>query len=195
MKLQKGDAPVSATAAAAAIEQQPPSEDAQKAEAEPASSVWRWWRSLLDEDRGGRAELRRCGTVAEVAFTAAYHRLLLRLGSRLSEGDAKRVAVAAAVLAHVEAEPQSPASLARQMARPNADADRPAVSDARFRHLVRNEDPDEMLRELVRAIRQLDRTASVDALFRDLVRWDERTRLRWARDYYEALPSTPDKKS
>jgi CRISPR system Cascade subunit CasB len=183
------------SATAGAIDQQPAAaEEASKAPAEPASSVWRWWRSLLDEDRGGRAELRRCGNVGEVAFSAAYHRLLQRLGSRLPEGDARRVAVAAAVLAHVEAEPQSPASLARQMARPKADADRPAVSDARFRHLIRNEDPDEMLRELVRAIRQLDRMASVDALFRDLVRWDERTRTRWARDYYEALPSTPDKK-
>lgn len=185
---------MSATAAAAAIEQQPPSEDAHQAKAEPASSVWRWWRNLLDEDRAGRAELRRCGTVAEVAFTAAYHRLLQWLGSRLPEGDARRVAVAAAVLAHVESEPREPASLARQMGRAKGDAQGPAVSDARFRHLLRNEEPDEMLREIVRAVRQLDRSASIDPLFRDLVRWDERTRIRWARDYYEALPSGSSKK-
>ena len=43
------------------------------------SGVWSWWKNLNDEDRAGRAELRRCGTVVEVAFTAPYHRLLRRL--------------------------------------------------------------------------------------------------------------------
>ncbi|GAO03219.1 type I-E CRISPR-associated protein Cse2/CasB [Anaeromyxobacter sp. PSR-1] len=161
----------------------------QEATPEPASSVWRWWKSLASEDRAGRAELRRCGTVGDVAFTASYHRLLQWLGSRLGEGDARRVAVAAAVLAHVEKEPRERTSLASQMARPKGDAQGAAVSDARFRHLLRNEEPDDMLRELVRAVRQLDRSASVDRLFIDVVRWDERTRSRWARDYYEALPS------
>ena len=37
-----------------------------------------WWQSL-DDNRGDRAELRRCGTLAEVVFTPAYHRLRQRL--------------------------------------------------------------------------------------------------------------------
>lgn len=161
---------------------------------EQRSSVWRWWKSLAEEDRAGRAELRRCGTVAEVAFTAPYHRLLQRLGSRLANGDAARVAVAAAVLAHVDDEPAAPSSLARQMGTPRGDAEGPLVSDTRFRHLIRNEAPDELLRELVRTVRQLDRKVSVDVLFRDVMRWDEPTRVRWARDFYEAAPPEPKKK-
>jgi CRISPR system Cascade subunit CasB len=156
---------------------------------EEHSSVWRWWKSLCDEDRSGRAELRRCANVAEVAFTAPYHRLLRWLGSRLGEGDARRVAVIAAVLAHIESEPIDGAPLASRMAKAKGDGESSAVSDARFRHLIRNEDPDEMLRELVRVVRQLDREAAVDPLFRDLMSWDERTRMRWARDYYESAPS------
>lgn len=163
--------------------------------AEHRSSVWRWWRSLAEEDRAGRAELRRCGTVGEVAFTAPYHRLLQWLGSRLGEGDAKRVAVLAAVLAHIDEEPAEASSLAKRMGTPKGDGLGPTVSDARFRHLLRNEEPDEMLRELVRSIRQLDRRASVDTLFRDVMRWDEPTRMRWARDFYEASAPAPKKKS
>jgi CRISPR system Cascade subunit CasB len=155
---------------------------------EPRSTIWRWWKGL-DEDRAGRAELRRCGSVGEVAFTAAYHRLLRWLGSRLGEGDARRVAAIAAVLAHVENEPQDDASLARRMGAHAADGG-PAVSDSRFRHLLRSDDPEELMRELIRMIRQLGRSAAVDPLFRDLMRWDEGTRMRWARDYYEAAPTS-----
>jgi len=164
------------------------------ASVEAHSSVWRWWRSLCDEDRAGRAELRRCATVTEVAFTAPYQRLLQWLGSRLGEGEAKRVAAIAAVLAHIDREPQEESSLARRMGSPRGEGQGSVVSDSRFRHLLRNEDPDELMRELIRAIRQLDRTASVDPLFRDLMRWDERTRVRWARDYYEAAPKPKKEK-
>lgn len=159
-------------------------------QAEHRSTLWRWWRSLAEEDRAGRAELRRCWTVAEVAFTAPYHRLLRRLGSRLGEGDARTVAAVAAILAHVEREPGEAASFARAMGAPRGEGQGPVVSDSRFRHLLRNEDPDELMRELIRIVRQLDRTAPVDALFGDLMRWDEKTRLRWARDYYEAAPDS-----
>lgn len=165
------------------------------ANAEPRSSTWGWWSHLGTQDRAGRAELRRCGTLAEVAFTAPYHRLLQRLGSRLSERDAQRVALVAAVLSHVEAEPAATISLARGMGTPKGEAQPPVVSDSRFRHLLRNEEPEDLFRELVRVIRQLDRRASVDPLVRDLLRWDEATRMRWARDYYEAAAAAAKKKS
>ncbi len=158
------------------------------------STAWRWWRSLGEEDRAGRAELRRCATVTEVAFTAPYHRLLRRLGSRLGEGDARRVALLAAVLAHIEDEPAGQASLPRRMGTPKGEGQGPVVSDARFRHLLRNQEPDDLLREIVRVVRQLDRTVAIEPLFHDLMSWDEPTRMRWAREFYEA-GATPASKS
>lgn len=154
--------------------------------AEPRSSVWRWWNDLQTEDRAGRAELRRCATPAEVAFTAPYHRLLQRLGSRLKETDARRVAAIAAVLSHVEREPADRVPLPKAMGAPRVAGGDPVVSDSRFRHLLRSEDPCEILRELVRVVRHLDRITAVDPLFHDLMRWDEATRMRWAREFYEA---------
>lgn len=160
---------------------------------EPRSTAWRWWRSLGEDDRAGRAELRRCGSTAEVAFTAPYHRLLQRLGSRLAEGDARRVALLAAVLAHIEEEPAGLASLARRMGMPKGEGQGPIVSDARFRHMLRSQEPDDLLREVVRVVRQLDRSVSIDSLFRDLMKWDEPTRMRWAREFYEASAASPKK--
>lgn len=142
----------------------------------------------MDEDRAGRAELRRCATAAEVAFTASYHRLLRWLGSRLGEGDARRVAALAAVLAHVDREPDGDVHIARRMGQPKGEGQGAIISDSRFRHLLRGEDPDELMRELIRIVRQLDRVAPVESLFQDLMRWDEKTRMRWARAYYEAAP-------
>lgn len=158
---------------------------------EPRSTVWRWWKGL-DQDRAGRAELRRSGGVGEVAFTSAYHRLLRGLGSRLGEGDARRVAAIAAILAHVEREPEDGAVLARRAGMTAGDGGA-LVSDSRFRHLLRSEDPEDLMRELIRVVRQLGRCASVEPLFRDLMRWDEGTRMRWARDYYEAVLTSEKK--
>lgn len=157
---------------------------------EHRSSAWRWWKNLNEEDRAGRAELRRCGSVAEVAFTAPYHQLLRRLGSRLKEGDAMRVAALAAILSHVEDEPASGASVARQMGTAKSEGQNSIVSDSRFRHLLRADDADDLMREMIRIVRQLDRKVPVDAMFRDLMRWDEKTRMQWARDFYEAAPIT-----
>jgi CRISPR system Cascade subunit CasB len=166
---------------------------AQPAAEQQRSSVWRWWKGL-EEDRAGRAELRRCGTITEVAFTAPYHRLLRRLGSRLGETDARRVALLAAVIAHVDGEPTEDISLPRRMGRAKGDGQGAVISDVRFRHLLRSEEPDDLLRELARVLLQLDRKAAIDALFRDLMRWDEPTRMRWARDYYEAAPEPATKR-
>lgn len=160
---------------------------AQSPAQESRSSVWRWWKSL-DSDRAGRAELRRCGTPAEVAFTAAYQRLLRMLGSRLGEGDARRVAVIAAVLSHIETEPAERATLARRMGSAEGGDSAAPVSDSRFRHIIRTDDPEELMRGLIRVVRQVGRTASVEPLFHDLMNWSEATRMRWANDYYEAQP-------
>ncbi|BDG10092.1 type I-E CRISPR-associated protein Cse2/CasB [Anaeromyxobacter paludicola] len=159
---------------------------------EQRSTLWRWWKSL-DEDRAGRAELRRCGTPAEVAFAPAYHALLRRLGSRLGEDDARRVAAVAAILAHVEREPTQEVSLARQMGTPKAEGQGPVIGDSHFRHILREEDPEVIMREVIRVVRQLDRCAAVDRLFKDLMSWNERTRVRWAQDFYEAAPLTEKK--
>jgi CRISPR type I-E-associated protein CasB/Cse2 len=138
---------------------------------------------MQEHNRAGRAELRRCQSATEVAFVPSYHALLQRLGSRLNEVDARRVALVAAVLSHVEREPHGAPSLGRQMGQ--SDGGPARISDSRFRHLLTGADDETTLRELVRVVRQLKREASVERLAQDLMHWDDAVRLRWARDYYE----------
>ena len=151
------------------------------AKAMPPSPWWRWWKEL-QERKGDRAELRRCGSIIDVAFTPMYHRLLHQLGSRLPEADRDRVAAVAAILAHVDSASDE-VSMGEAMARPHNGKAR--VSDARFRRLLRIDRIEELRSELIRITRLLDRRIPIDSLARDLVKWSDAVKKRWALDYYE----------
>lgn len=154
---------------------------------EKQQSTWSAWWERLKKDRGARAELRRCGSVAEVAFCPAFHELRRLRGNPSGERDLSRLGLIAGVLAHVEQDAGS-VSFAALLADPKGD--KALVSDARFRQLLRADEAqfDERLTELVRVIHQLNRRAPVDRLARDLWWWNDRTRRQWALDYYERAP-------
>ncbi|MBI5510182.1 MAG: type I-E CRISPR-associated protein Cse2/CasB [Deltaproteobacteria bacterium] len=151
-------------------------------------SIWQSWWKQLQENRGGRAELARCGTVAEAAFCAPFHLLRRRKGNPQAEIELNKLGLIAAVLAHVDKDDPDAGSLGKQMAAPQGD--KAVVSDVRFRHLLRSNttDWDERLVALVRVLRQLGGRASVDRLATDLWWWNDKTKQRWALDYYEAQP-------
>ncbi len=165
---------------------------------EVARAVKEWWAELTQEragkpaDRAGRAQLRRCRSMFEAVACPAFHRLyhrLRRLGHRL---DGRRLAPAAAVLAHVEMDtaPQGISSLATLMARPRPGSGQPRVSGLRFRRLLLVEDREELLPALSRVVRLLGGQAPVAPLAGDIYWWGERVKERWAYDYYAAAPRT-----
>ena len=158
-----------------------------EAGAEKSESVWKKWWQELQKDPGGRAELRRCGTVAEAAFCAPFHFLRRLKGNPTREIDLNKLALISVVLSHVK-EDSGVLSLGAQMGEPSGD--KALVSDTRFRQLLRAEesDFDERLAELVRVVHQLGQRASIDRLGEDLWWWNDRTRRRWALDYYERAP-------
>lgn len=59
-----------------------------------------WWHQLQD-DRGARAELRRCKSVDEVVMTAAFQRLCFRMHPAF-EKQPDRLAAIAGLLSHIE---------------------------------------------------------------------------------------------
>jgi CRISPR system Cascade subunit CasB len=160
----------------------------QETNTEQALSVWRKWWSLLQQDRGGRAELARCGTVTEAAFCAPFHLLRRMKGNPVAEIELKTLGLIAAVLSHVDTDDPSCGSLAKQMA--SSQGDKAVVSDARFRQILRSDtsELDERLVALIRVLRQLGGRVSVDRLATDLSWWNERTKRHWALDYYEHVP-------
>lgn len=151
-------------------------------------SLLHWWQEL-DQTRGDRAALRRCGTLSEVIFVPAYHRLHQALAP---QGKTNRLAVAAiAGLAALVRVDEPGATLARQMAQPKPGGSTPRVSGLRFRRLLKMQSHEELFPALARVIRSLDGKVNLADLAESVYWWNDRTRQRWAFEYYGAAPQEP----
>ena len=144
-----------------------------------------WWE-WLSENRGDRAVLRRCGMLAEVVLTPAYHRLrqaVARSGSVYDDGLALLAVIAAKVKTHAPGN-----SIAEQMATGKPDGSA-RVSGLRFRRLVKAKDHESLFTPLGRVIALLGGEANLESLARSIYFWNDRSRKDWAFDYYTKAPS------
>ncbi len=158
-----------------------------KPESPELSGLYAWWQGL-EEDRGGRAALRRARSLEEVAFSPAYHDLLHRM-ERL-EGSPRiqreRLALVAALAARVERSEGE--SVAHQMGAPVQGSKVSRISTLRFNRILQVDD-DELgllLERLRRLLDQLGRTVNLGDLAASAYGWSSDTRKRWARDYYRS---------
>ncbi len=165
--------------------------------------VFAWWAELTEQPteagalrgpnrRGEHAALRRCSSVAEVAFCSAYLRLRLALQQAGQKPSLDWLAVVAGVLAHASAHVPLPSygNLGAQIGAPQGD--KAALSGARFRRLLVAQDPDEVFQQMRRVLHILRGQVDVNALASDLLqlgstRADD-VRKAWAFAYYEASP-------
>ena len=144
-----------------------------------------WWRSL-DDSRGDRAELRLCGSLAEVAFTPAYHRLrqaVFRCGAVHDEG----LALVAGLAARVKSNAVG-STVAEQMATGKADGSA-RVSGLRFRRLLKMKGQEELFTAFGRIIALLGGSVNLHSLAQSMYFWNDRTRKQWAFYYYSKAPS------
>lgn len=142
-----------------------------------------WWEALK-ENRGDRAELRRCQEIDEVLLTEAYHKLRKRLGARgFIPNSEDQLGAAAGLLSHVD-EHLEATGVAAQMAGGTQDEEAP-LSGLRFRKLLRIEDREGLYRPLMRAVRLLDRRVNATALAKGVFYWGPSVRKKWARGYYD----------
>ncbi|MDI9633585.1 MAG: type I-E CRISPR-associated protein Cse2/CasB [Methanolinea sp.] len=143
-----------------------------------------WW-GTLDQNRGERADLRRCKTTEDVAFVPAYHRLrkaLLPLG----EVNDRSLCTVAGVLSHVR-ENDGSGSFAAQLARIPPGRDAPLMSELRFRRFISIRDPELLYREAIRAVRILDGIVNITDLAQGLYWWTPETRKKWTFEYFEKI--------
>lgn len=144
-----------------------------------------WWRSL-DDNRGDRAELRRCGTLAEVVFTPAYHRLrqsVCRSGAVHDDG----LALVAGLVARVKSNALDH-TVAGQMATGKSDGSA-RVSGLRFRRLLKVKEREEFFTAMGRVIALLSGTVNLQSLAKSAYFWNDITRKQWAFEYYSQAPS------
>ena len=146
--------------------------------------IMAWWKNL-DNERGDRADLRRCHNIAEVVFNPTYHELWLKLnktGFRRKDS----VALIAGALAHVKSD-QSGEPFAAQMASPKSGPNS-QVSGLRFKRLLKIEDNDDLFISIVRVVKLMDGNVNVCNLANSLYWWNDITKKQWAYSYYEKAP-------
>ena len=163
-----------------------------------------WWRVTIsdaDGDRGLRAQLRRCATPLDAVGVPAAIGLARRLGRIPDAGapawkqrECERALGLAIVLAHVRAESGKP--LMRTLGwgvfpydkkEADAGAERPVLSELRFKRFLQTEGEDELIAAFVRLIAWADGETDVANLSRVFLRWDEdRTKRDLALVYFRA---------
>ena len=156
-----------------------------KKDAHATGILTRWWQGL-ENDKGTRAELRRCDSPEKVMFHPAFPRLCRQLEPFLREewNWQLRLAAVVGLLSHIRQ--TTGQSLAYQMA-----GNPPEVSELRFRRLLQCK-PDELYGRMIPILRMLDNTANLHDLITSVFHWGDRVRKRWALDYYAV---TPEQKS
>ncbi|PKL51805.1 MAG: type I-E CRISPR-associated protein Cse2/CasB [Nitrospira bacterium HGW-Nitrospira-1] len=148
----------------------------------------KWWEGL-EKDRGERAVLRRCGTIAEVVFSPAYHRLRKAL-MNIGRVDDNWLSLVAVLSARVKTN-DSAASIAEQMATGKADGSA-RVSGLRFRRLLKMKEQDELFTGMRRIIALLGGNINLQSLARSLYLWNDKyaeIRKEWAFKYYSEAPN------
>lgn len=144
-----------------------------------------WWRAL-DDNRGDRAELRRCSTLTEIAFTPAYHRLRFAVGKYGVVND-DALALVAGLAARVKSDiPEN--TLAEQMATGKTDGSA-RVSGLRFRRLLKVKDTDGLFNAMGRVVALLGGSVNLQSLANSVYFWNDITRKQWAFEYYSKSPS------
>ena len=148
-----------------------------------AQAMRRWWGGL-EQDRASRAMLRRCATLDEVVLSPAYqrfYRYMLACGwpAEAANWQNDRLAAIAGLAAWIKTDIE--ASLPFQMS--ESVGERPAVSELRFRALLKLETTEELFGSLRRVLPMVGHHASLIQLANDVYWWNDATRKRWAYDY------------
>lgn len=143
----------------------------------------KWWADLK-LDVGDRAILRRCATLDEVAMSAPYqrfYRYMLGCGWPDDANETQRdgLAAIAGLMAHVKASqggrlPEAMSPLG---------ADKPLVSEMRFRALLRIDAVDDLFAGLRRVLPIIGHQANVSMLANDVYWWGDGVKKEWAYGY------------
>jgi len=148
-----------------------------------------WWRGL-DNERGSRADLRRCSRPLEASFNASHHHLSNDLQKRYPEekGLDSRVLCITPLLAHVKCDGGVDEGrgkmLAKQMAEPKSLGGESVLSELRFRRFLECQTREDLFPQLRRIIHLLDSKVDIYDLADTVYFWGDRKKRELARQYY-----------
>jgi CRISPR system Cascade subunit CasB len=172
----------------------------------PLARARDWWARYChprDGDPGVRARLRRCHSATDALSIRPAIILARQCGapSRLvpaNEWKLVRGLNLARVLAHVTNDDRArfPMQAAGWKSFPSdrkaeAAAERPLLSELRFRRLIDADSGEEQVTAFVRLVHLLDGTVNIEELARAFLFWNDYTKKRWTFDYYAAGIAAP----
>ncbi|MGJ0489360.1 type I-E CRISPR-associated protein Cse2/CasB [Methylobacter sp.] len=180
------------------------------------------WHAWLASNRGDRARLRRAESPEDILLTDAFFHFLEKMDQAVPNWSQQTPmltsACIAGALSHVKTDKQTPsrihnskantdrktASFAEQLAMPPEGKNKAPMSELRFQQLQKSPTVDDFYRRIIRAIRLLDGNVNVVSLANDIIHWHQefnqpfgrhpakRLAVRWATDYFTALPKNKD---
>ncbi len=150
----------------------------------------KWWRSL-QENNGGRAQLKRCNLPEEAALHPETHRLKSMLPKWIS---LEVVATISGVSAHIKNDTKL--GFAQSLATPKDKNRRVPLSESRFRQLLSCREWAELYRTLRRTVSILDGKVNLKSFVDTVLLWNDEFRgeykkpgmtikFKLSRDYYE----------
>jgi CRISPR system Cascade subunit CasB len=143
-----------------------------------------WWKEL-EENKGDRANLRRCATPLETTFLPASYKLLSKLQTCSSNWNRDKICAIAGILSHVREDTSE--DFAKKLSQKKPGSDQALFSDLRFRKLLQysNIAEDELFyQNMIRALHILEFKVNICELFNSLYFWGDRVKKDWAHKYY-----------
>ena len=151
-----------------------------------------WW-TKLQENNGGRAQLRRCISPEEAALHSETYRLKTMLPKWVS---LEAVATIAGISAHIRND--TSVGFARSLATPKEKNGRAPLSETRFRQLLSCREWNELYRSLRRMVTILDGNINLISFVDTVLLWNDEFRgaykrpgkglkFELSRDYYETV--------
>ncbi|MEF3077352.1 type I-E CRISPR-associated protein Cse2/CasB [Methylobacter sp. Wu1] len=172
------------------------------------------WYDSLDHNRAVRARLRRAEDPEDILLTDAFFHFLNFMPEMFPKelmenkwqfSEKQRfyvIASIAGLLSHVKQNNEI-SSFAKQLA--GTGKDRAPMSELRFQQLLKSPNHTDFYRRMIRAIRLLNGSVNVISLANDVIQWfweheqkesdrypSNRLAVRWATDYFTALPKNID---
>lgn len=149
-----------------------------------------WWKRL-QENNGGKAQLRRCNSPEEAALHSETYRLKNMLPKWLS---LEAVATLAGISAHIKND--TSLGFAKSLATPKEKNGRVPLSESRFRQLLSCREWDELYRSLRRTVSILDGNVNLMSFVDTVILWNNEflgaykkpgkgLKFELSRDYYE----------
>lgn len=164
-------------------------------EGHPASNFILEWFESLKNNKGDRAELRRCENLSEIQMTSAYQRCYWKLIEHFSQEpifpSKEQIAIVIGLAAQIEdndnekksdqRDNQTHDNFGYQISR----GDKPKISELRFRRLLKIKDREKLYRYLIQVIRMLEKRVNVLDVLSIAYFWGDTVKKNLAYKYYE----------